>query len=167
MSCSLACTQSHKIYCAPKAASPNSTNEADNRQLPHDEANGLINGEGINEAREALDPKSLASSPELKTLFEQCPSLRDELRDIYKTTLEEEWVEVQSHGGRTRSFHRGRGGTRNRGPWTREKGFNRGLGKVRKYRERCDEGLETGRTAEGFVRFLTLVNGEKSPQESG
>lgn len=164
-SCSLACTQSHKIYCTPKAPSPKPPQDTDTNPPPQDEPNGLIDGEGA-PAQNALFPKSIASSPELKILFEQYPSLRDQLRDIYTATLEEEWVEVQTHGNRHRSFHRGKGGPRNRGPWTREKGFNRGLGKVRKFRERCEEGLETGKASEGLMRFMKLVNGEH-PGESG
>lgn len=63
-------------------------------------------------------------------------------------------------GGRGRGGNgRGRGGgVRSRGQWTREKGFNRGLGKVRKARERCEAGLDTGKDAEGFMRFVALVN---------
>ncbi|KAK1149536.1 hypothetical protein N8T08_005085 [Aspergillus melleus] len=167
LSCSLACTQSHKIYCTPKAPSPKPAQEAvDPSPQDQNETNGLIDGEGARGTRNAFNPKSFASSPELKLLFDQYPSLRDELRDIYTATLEEEWVEVQTHGNRHRPFHRGKGGPRNRGPWTREKGFNRGLGKVRKFRERCEEGLETGRPAKGLMRFMNLVNGEQ-PEESG
>lgn len=82
---------------------------------------------------------------------------------MYKTSLEEEWVELQykpqaGRGGRGNA-RGGRGGYRNRGPWTREKGFNRGLGKVRKYREQCEAGLVIGKDAEGFMRFVALVNG--------
>lgn len=165
-SCSLSCTQSHKIYCTPKAPSPKPPQEAVNGPPPQEEADGLIDGHEPRDARDAFNPKSFASSPELKDLFERYPSLRDELREIYKATLEEEWIEVQTHGNRHRSFNRGKGGPRNRGPWTREKGFNRGLGKVRKFRERCEEGLETGKAAEGLMRFMKLVNGEQT-EESG
>lgn len=88
-------------------------------------------------------------------MLDEYPRLRDQLRDIYQATREEEWVEIQPSAGR------GRGrGTRSRGPWTAEKGFKRGLGKVRQYRQRCEEGLETGKDAEGFMRFSRLVNGE-------
>lgn len=107
--------------------------------------------------------EALASSPQIKDLLAQSPQLRDCLRDIYKITLEEEWVE-QGPAGRSRPYHRGRGGYRNRGSWTREKGFNRGLGKVRKLRERCEEGLETGKHAEDFMKFMALVNSENQQQ---
>lgn len=62
----------------------------------------------------------------------------------------------------------GRGGKtpsrRSRGPWTAEKGFNRGLGRVRKLRQNCEDGTETGRNAEAFMHFLAVVNGRASQQ---
>ncbi|KAB8073621.1 hypothetical protein BDV29DRAFT_175076 [Aspergillus leporis] len=165
MSCSLACTQSHKIYCAPKAPSLKPLNEVKDNPPRPEGGNGHFR-EIACETQNGTDPRALGSSPQLKELFARYPALRDQLRDIYKVTLEEEWVETQVHGGR-RPFGRGRGAPRSRGPWTREKGFNRGLGKARKLRERCEEDLETGDNAEGYMRFIALVNGERLPQESG
>ncbi|KAF7597049.1 hypothetical protein BBP40_010523 [Aspergillus hancockii] len=164
MSCSLACTQSHKIYCAPKALSPEVLKEADENQPRPEEANGNAGG-SARETQNGTDPRALGSSLQLKELLARYPALRDQLHDIYKVTLEEEWVETQVHGNR-RPFGRGRGAIRSRGPWTREKGFNRGLGKVRKLRERCEEDLETRDNAEGYMRFIALVNGDHLPQES-
>ncbi|KAE8146145.1 HIT finger domain protein [Aspergillus avenaceus] len=159
-SCSLACTQSHKIYCAPKEAPPKE--ETDNH-TPPDQANGQT-GDQVqdHEVQNRHDPQALASSPQLKELFDRYHALRDELREIYKATLEEEWVETQIQ---RRPFGRGKPIQRNRGPWTREKGFNRGLGKVRKLRERCEEGLETGKSAESYMQFRALVNPEQSSHE--
>ncbi|PYH96341.1 HIT finger domain protein [Aspergillus ellipticus CBS 707.79] len=169
MSCSLACTQSHKIYCAPKAQSPKPSDQTVDTQPLPTEANGDATSETAPKVRNGLDLKSLGSSPELQELLDRFPSLREQLYDIYKATLEEEWVETQNHAGhhagRGRHFGRGKGPHRHHGPWTREKGFNRGRGKVRKLRERCEEGLETGKAAEGFVRFMALTTGNELPQE--
>ncbi|PLN84975.1 putative HIT finger domain protein [Aspergillus taichungensis] len=164
MSCSLACTQSHKIYCAPKAPSPHPPDDSSHDQPP----SKTINGHG---AEDDVDrPPASGSSAQLVELLDRYPSLREQLREIYKTTLEEEWVEPPQSAGRGRGFgQRGRGGAhRNRGPWTRDKGFNRGLGKVRKLRERCEDGSEIGQNAEGFSRFMTLVIGEdQAPSGEG
>lgn len=106
-------------------------------------------------------------------LLAESPALRSQLRDIYTTTLEEEWVAVdesQARGrapGRGRGRGRGGGQPRHRGAWTREKGFNRGLGKVRKYRLGCEEGTETGEKADAFMRFVGLVVGESHGQSLG
>lgn len=168
-SCSLACTQTHKIYCAPKSLTPSSSTDAShvvngsNGQSPKNDVNGHTLGEkGKGRQEGILNPETLATSKELQELFGQYPQLRSQLRDIYKVTLEEAWVETQVQTGGHRPFGRGRGGSRrsNRGSWTLEKGFRRGLGRVRNLRERCEEGLETGRDAEGFMRFMGLVNGE-------
>lgn len=154
MSCSLACTRTHKIYCAPKASK---TSQATDARPQPNEANGQVIEDGNN-----LKFQKLAS--QIKDLFEQCPTLRDQLRDIYKATLEEQWVEGPVHKDRPRHFGKSRPPPRSRGPWTREKGFKRGLGKVRKYREQCEDGSETGKGAEGLMRLLALVN-EGPPQE--
>ena len=157
-SCSLACTRTHKIYCAPKAPKTSQAvayQATDTRPLP-DEANGQAVDDGHNS-----NSQKLAS--QIKDLFEQCPPLRDQLKDIYKATLEEQWVEGPVHKDRPRHFGKSRPPPRSRGPWTREKGFKRGLGKVRKYREQCEDSLETGKCAERFMRLLTLVN--EGPQQ--
>lgn len=174
-SCSLGCTQSHKIYCAPKPPSQYPPEAGTNQdtasnhvnsdtQLEIDTTNGFP---GRRKQDQPPNLETLGTSSELQDLFRRYPQLRDQLRDIYQTTLEEEWVEVQPVGGRGGGFRGGRpggrgrgGGYRDRGPWTREKGFNRGLGKVRKLRERCETGVEIGKDAEGFMRFVALVHGE-------
>ena len=157
-SCSLGCTQSHKIYCTPKPQEQTPSNNH-NPPQPETDANDLVTSMKQNDDRP--DPAAVLKSPDLEPLLIRYPQLRAQLRDIYKTTLEKEWIELQykpqtGRGGRANS--RGRGGYRNRGPWTREKGFNRGLGKVRKYRDQCEAGLEIGNDAEGFMRFVALVN---------
>ena len=168
ISCSLGCTQSHKIYCTPKPQSQpqpqDPSDPATTTTTPHHETD-------TDEKQKHLpNLETLGKSPELQDLLRQYPQLRDHLRDIYKTTLEEEWVEVQAQPPQTGRGRpngrggRGGGGYRNRGPWTREKGFNRGLGKVRKYRERCEDGLEVGKDAEGFMRFVALVEGQSQSQ---
>lgn len=158
-SCSLGCTQSHKIYCEPKLESASESTAAaaavsESTQPP--KKNGHL-----------PDLETLGTSAELHELFTRYPQLRSQLYDIYKTTLEEEWVEFQPQAGRGRGGNgRGRGGVRNRGQWTREKGFSRGLGKVKKSRERCEAGLDTGRDAEGFLRFVALVNPNDDDEEN-
>lgn len=159
-SCSLGCTQSHKIYCEPKLESASESTTAaaaisESTQPPKKKNDHLP------------DLETLGTSPELHELFTRYPQLRSQLYDIYKTTLEEEWVEFQPQPGRGRGGNgRGRGGVRNRGQWTREKGFSRGLGKVKKSRERCEAGLDTGRDAEGFLRFVALVNPNDEEEEN-
>ncbi|EAW08266.1 zinc finger HIT domain-containing protein [Aspergillus clavatus NRRL 1] len=168
MSCSLACTQSHKIYCAPNVQAPDTTTAANIDQSPSNTTNEPDANENAQSKRDVFDVEALASSPQIKDLLAQNPKLRDQLQDIYKTTLEEEWVE-HGHAGRSRPYRRGRGGRgghQNRGSWTWEKGYNRGLGKVRKMRERCEEGLETGKHAEDFMKFRTLINGDDQNQTS-
>ncbi|KAL4918269.1 hypothetical protein BDW62DRAFT_181623 [Aspergillus aurantiobrunneus] len=160
MSCSLACTRTHKIYCAPKAPQ---TPKATNAQPQPDETNGHVSDEPEQPVQNGHDltPQNLSS--QIKDLLEGHSPLRDQLRDIYKATLEEQWVEEPVYKDRPRHFGRGKPPPRTRGPWTREKGFKRGLGKVRKYREQCEDGSETGKSAEGFMRLLALVN--EGPQE--
>ncbi|KAL4736697.1 hypothetical protein BDV11DRAFT_9191 [Aspergillus similis] len=156
MSCSLGCTRTHKIYCAPKA--PKIPEDATEQQPHSSETNGHITsaeGQPVTDGQE-LAPKKLLI--QIKDLFGRYPALRDQLRDIYKATLEEQWVEGPAPKDRPRHFGRGKPPPRSHGPWTREKGFKRGLGKVRKYRGQCEDGSETGKGAEGFMRLLTLVN---------
>lgn len=163
ISCSLSCTQSHKIYCEPKSQVQNVSELATATT-----ANTIAETTNKNNPRRLPNLETLGTSSELQNLFAQYPQLRSLLYDIYKTTLEEEWVEFQpqpSRGrGRGRGGRGGAGGYRNRGQWTREKGFNRGLGKVRKLRERCDAGLETGKDAEGFMRFVALIDNHHSEE---
>lgn len=112
----------------------------------------------------------LEKSPELQELWARYPNLRSQLQDIYKTTLEEEWVET-SEPTRGRGRGRGRGryrgshaGLRSRGPWTAEKGFKRGLGKVRRWRDSCEDGAG-GIDNEGFMRLASLVLAESGSQK--
>ncbi|KAL4942438.1 hypothetical protein BDV06DRAFT_192244 [Aspergillus oleicola] len=168
MSCSLVCTRTHKIYCAPKPLeTPNEATDAQPQASDTTEANGYSTLEPQQNAQNGqnahnLKPREL--SPQIKDLLERYPPLRDQLRDIYQATLEEQWVEGPVRKDRSRNF-KGKQQFRTRGPWTREKGFKRGVGKVRKYREQCENGLELGKGAEGFMQLLTLVN-EGAPQES-
>lgn len=92
-------------------------------------------------------------------------------------TLEEAWVDtIPAPSGRGRGRGRGRGGPGNRGgpksrgPWTSEKGFNRGLGKVRKWRQSCEgEGPSmpgiSGVEDEAFRQFIGLIlQDDKDPE---
>ncbi|KAJ5308792.1 hypothetical protein PENANT_c013G05407 [Penicillium antarcticum] len=159
MSCSLACTQSHKIYCAPKAPS---NEESSNPPEADQSQNGDIKTENAPpaESKRPMNVAAVATSAEIKQLLEKHPELRSQLQEMYQATLEEEWVEWHTTPARGRGRGRGRGGStrRSRGSWTSEKGFNRGLGKVRKLRQDCEEGTETGQVAEAFMRFMALVN---------
>ncbi|KAJ5654550.1 hypothetical protein N7490_001553 [Penicillium lividum] len=166
MSCSLACTQSHKIYCAPKPLpsieEPTETS-ATNTQTP---ANGETAPDtGNTQGHNTADGAALL---EIQALLQRYPQLRTQLHEIYQAAQEDEWVEWYTPPTRGRPY--GRGGKaptrRSRGPWTAEKGFNRALGKVRKLRQDCEEGTETGVTAEAFMQFLTLVNNNLSTQMS-
>ncbi|EFW14807.1 conserved hypothetical protein [Coccidioides posadasii str. Silveira] len=100
----------------------------------------------------------LGKSQELQELFNQHPTLRSRLRDIHRITLEEEWIEM-GRSIQSRSRGRGRDGygqrPMNRGPWTIEKGFKRGLGRVRKWRESCEAG-SGGADGAAFMRFIAL-----------
>ncbi|KAJ5278830.1 hypothetical protein N7478_004202 [Penicillium angulare] len=180
MSCSLACTQSHKIYCAPKTTPANTIEEttetsASATNLQHSIADGdttpeagnipdQIQGQGQGPHsgfRSGSSTAAIASSTEIQTLLQRYPQLRTQLAEIYRAAQEEEWVEWYNPPTRGRGGH-GRGGKgstrRSRGPWTAEKGFNRALGKVRKMRQDCEDGTETGVPAEAFMQFLNLVN---------
>ncbi|KAJ5503469.1 hypothetical protein N7463_006343 [Penicillium fimorum] len=169
LSCSLACTQSHKIYCAPKAPSneePSNTPAPDVDPTPENDPNGPVPAEPTGTNAPATTPAAVGASSEMKELLTQYPELRSQLQDMFQSTLEEEWVESYTAPARGcgRGRGRGRGGLapRSRGPWTSEKGFNRGLGRVRKLRQDCEEGTETGQTAEAFMRFMALVKGKDS-----
>ncbi|KAJ5142743.1 uncharacterized protein N7515_001530 [Penicillium bovifimosum] len=175
-SCSLACTQAHKIYCAPKApsneepsippttdADPSPENEQDDP-----ENTGPTNTNHPTARPTAVSVEAVATSAEMKELLGRYPELRTQLQEMYQSTLEEEWVESYMAPTRGRGRGRGRGGrggltARSRGPWTTEKGFNRGLGRVRKMRQDCEEGTATGRAAEGFMQFMALI---RQSQES-
>ncbi|KAM5431745.1 hypothetical protein MferCBS31731_007750 [Microsporum ferrugineum] len=187
-SCSLACSKSHKTTCSPVIPDPvtsedhlqggsdgNALPKYDSQLRPAEDITAAVNNaqptavSGHGNTKEGFS--SLESSPELQELWSRFPGFRSRLREIYNLTLEEEWVEEakpDSHGwgrgrgrGRGRGTHSSRGGGRSRGPWTPEKGFNRGLGKVRKWREACDDDSAsrraTGADDEAFRRFIALV----------
>ena len=165
VSCSLACTKAHKIHCTPNTSlsvpngsypAPDGNNTSTNHGRQH------ITGASDEKAPVISDPETLGSSRELQELFHLYPHLRSQLRGIYQVTLEEAWIESQVQPvGRAYGKGKGKGLRRvNRGPWTQEKGFRRGLGRLRKMKDRCEEGLETGKDAEGLVRFMNLINGE-------
>jgi hypothetical protein len=169
-SCSLACTQSHKIYCAPKAPSneePSIPPATDVDPSPGKETDNPETTEptGANPPTARLPAVSVAAtatSAEMKELLGRYPELRAQLQEMYQSTLEEEWVESYMAPARGRGRGRGRGGrggltARSRGPWTSEKGFNRALGRVRKMRQDCEEGTATGPAAEAFMQFMALV----------
>ncbi|EPS27951.1 hypothetical protein PDE_02896 [Penicillium oxalicum 114-2] len=167
MSCSLACTQSHKIYCAPKPAStsdePTTSNTPPGAAIfgatEDNKSTAETSGTKTSESHAA----NLASSTELQALLSRYPDLRSQLYEIYHATEEEEWQEWYTPSTRGRPHGRGGRGPsrRSRGTWTAEKGFNRGLGKVRKLRQDCEAGTETGPKAVAFMEFLALVNQEQ------
>ncbi|KAJ5543398.1 hypothetical protein N7535_005826 [Penicillium sp. DV-2018c] len=168
--------ESHKIYCAPKAPSnkepsiplatdvdPSPENEKDNP-----ENTGPADTNPPTTERPANSVEALATSAEMKELLGRYPELRTQLQEMYQSTLEEEWEESYMAPTRGRGRGRGRGGrggltARSRGPWTAEKGFNRGLGRVKKMRQDCEEGTATGPAAEGFMQFMALI---RQSQES-
>lgn len=153
----------------PKATKPETGSQATNGQQQKEQQD---NDEVILSKIQSLLTSSSSSSS-------SSPTLRAHLRDIYRTTLEGEWPEplpapssqaqAQGYSGRGRGGYgrgrgsRGRGGggnqNRNYGAWTREKGFGRGLGKVRKFRRECEEGVVKGAQAEVFMRFVGIVLG--------
>ncbi|KAJ5894944.1 hypothetical protein N7495_006635 [Penicillium taxi] len=160
-SCSLACTQAHKIYCTPKPVLPiESQPPSDTSQLQFQ--NGESHQATASSAPNTKQDKSPAGGidkyTELKELLDRFPQLRSQLREIYEATQEEKWVEWYRPPMRGRPSARGRSqGKKSRGPWTAEKGFKRGLGKVRKFRQDCDDEEETGTPAEAFMRFYDLA----------
>ena len=186
-SCSLACSQSHKRYCAPKSPKPfndlrfptSVESRAQNGKIEASSSNGLkpeASGSDdllhpfLGAQKGTLDFTRFESSPELNALWIRFPLLRSQLRDIYEITLESEWVEMKTPSyGRHRERGRGGGGNtskggRSRGPWTAEKGFNRGVGRVRKWRENPKSG-EGHMVDEGFRQFAALVLAECESQE--
>lgn len=166
-SCSLACSKAHKSNCTPQHA-PTAVDKAENQTRAttiQSARNDESTSRSLSTAQQGQYPslEKLESSPQLSNLLTQFSNLRSRLREIYKLTLEEEWVETSKpnygRGGRQsqgRDPHNSRGATRNRGPWTAEKGFNRGLGKVRHWRDSCEEGA-CGVDDEGFMQFISLV----------
>ncbi|EED16775.1 HIT finger domain protein, putative [Talaromyces stipitatus ATCC 10500] len=162
LSCSLGCTKSHKIYCAPKQ-DPAAEDSAENAQ-PEDPGNLAKQEDNTTQSKEQ-EPLPKA---EIQKLFAEYPNLRSRLREIYKTTLEEEW-NATAPDSKHSTYHRGdrqahnhhHHHNNNRGTWTAEKGFNRGVAKIRRWREGCEGGECTDADAEGFVKFMALVAGER------
>jgi zinc finger HIT domain-containing protein 3 len=118
--------------------------------------------------RNLLSLEALCTSKELGNIFTQYTSLHGKLRDIYRATLEEEWIESRTSdswglNGKKAGYYRS--GER-RGPWTAEKGFNRGMQMAKRWREDCEEGLIPGPEAEGFLKFVNLVISEQEMSAS-
>lgn len=165
--CSLACSKSHKgTTCAVTTAAPPSpegssslaaaaTVSVTDADVP---AQQRQPSEQTPPAEEYPDFQRLASSPELQDLFKRSPSLRDSLQSIYALTLEENWMETI----RARENNRGRNRgpqTRRLGRWTEDKGFKRGLGKIKKIRNN-DNRHDTIDLAV-FGEFCRLVLGQQ------
>ncbi|OKP12928.1 hypothetical protein PENSUB_1371 [Penicillium subrubescens] len=171
MSCSLACTQSHKIYCAPKATPLNEDSKATSTTataptpLHNGDTAPDVAGNATSKNNETSSA-GIAASPELQALLSRYPQLRSQLHEIYQATQEEEWQEWYTPPTRGRPYGRGGRGPsrRSRGSWTTEKGFNRGLGKVRKLRQDCEGGSEVGVKADAFMEFLAIVNKDRQAQ---
>ncbi|KAF7719962.1 Zinc finger HIT-type domain-containing protein [Penicillium ucsense] len=168
MSCSLACTQSHKIYCAPKPEAtnnvPTTPSDTPAGDLMSGQTNDVSAGDTPTVQVGGTNVATIASSAQVQALLSRYPELRSQLSEIFHATEEDEWQEWYTPSTRGRPHGRGgRGGPsrRSRGAWTAEKGFNRGLGKVRKFRQDCEAGSETGVKAEAFMEFLALVNKEQ------
>lgn len=178
----MGCTQSHKAACTPKQVSLSSDQHTQTLD------DGLLVNRDKTEQRNSPSPQvttatksnnaplrfeDIAASNQLQHLFEAHPTLRQKLRDIYWSTLEEAWPsspidqeQWATEYSRGRGSHRGRGGRhlqhatrRNLGQWNTDKGFRRGLGRVRGWRESCEQETSTGSDAEGFMKFVALVNG--------
>jgi len=188
-SCSLACSQSHKKRCTSTASEPAEdlgspwvtavTNSGRNSEVKStvnshitsvsDKPRDRLTRSGPlfsdQQQRDTLGFTRLESSPELEALWHRFPLLRPKLREIYKITLETEWVEIKAP-----IYTRGRGrgkfgyGGKTTGPWTPGKGCNRGLYKVRKWRESCEDGVG-GVGHEGFMQFAALVLAKCGSQE--
>ena len=120
----------------------------------------------MTDKKNETSPATIAGSSELQELLSRYPQLRSQLQEIYQATQEEEWQEWYTPPTRGRPYGRGGRGPsrRSRGSWTAEKGFNRGLGKVRKLRQDCEGGMETGVKAEAFMEFLAVVNKDQQAQ---
>ncbi|KAI5306995.1 hypothetical protein KEM56_005745 [Ascosphaera pollenicola] len=166
--CSLACSKTHKgATCAvTTAASPSperSSSLAAAATVSVADADPAAAAQGLNTektppAEEFPDFHRLASSRELQELFKRSPSLRDGLQGIYQLSLEENWMETI----RARESNRGRykgPQTRHLGRWTEEKGFKRGLGKVKKIRNNNDRSNTFDQVA--FGEFCRLVLGQQ------
>ena len=84
-------------------------------------------------AKREESPKGPIPLAEIQKLFAEYPNLRAKLREIHNITLEEEWDAEQKrstyHRG-DRQAHNHHHHHNNRGTWTAEKGFNRGVEKL-------------------------------------
>jgi len=107
-----------------------------------------------------LNPFSdLETSPQLEPLFSKFPTLRSQLRDIYKRTKSPE-PGSEEHARDRRTFP-DRGGARidgrglswsGRGNWTTEKGFNQALSQLKRLRKGNEE------DSEGLGEFSEFVH---------
>ncbi|KMU77665.1 hypothetical protein CISG_01422 [Coccidioides immitis RMSCC 3703] len=169
--------RAHKPNCNPRPVQSLQTNYAQNeistagsvgetREISQDSGIATMEDAPSNSLRINSGFAQLGKSQGLQELFNQHPTLRSRLRDIHRITLEEEWIEM-GRSIQSRSRGRGRDGygqrSMNRGPWTVEKGFKRGLGRVRKWRESCEAG-SGGADGAAFMRFIALVLGEDGAQ---
>ncbi|KAJ6129953.1 hypothetical protein N7512_002733 [Penicillium capsulatum] len=105
MSCSLACAQSHKIYCAPKPT-PANGELSEGSTIAHQ----VPGGTGMNGGAEETEKKTEVSFPassEIKELLHHHPQLRSQLYEIYRSTQEEEWVEWYNPPSKGRPHGRG------------------------------------------------------------
>ncbi|KAK2742474.1 hypothetical protein FQN57_005365 [Myotisia sp. PD_48] len=186
--CSLPCSQAHRNSCSTTSikTSQDQPPTLDGSSVATAQQNTLASSEdqkniaasethrppGLPPQNSLNDFSTLEHSPKLQELWTRFPTLRSKLLEVYKLTLEEEWIETgpPTYGrgrGRGRGNHSRMHG-RSRGPWTPGKGFNRGVGKVRKWRESCEaNGPSIGNTnwanKEAFRQFIALVN----PEEAG
>ncbi|KAI5296359.1 hypothetical protein KEM52_003590 [Ascosphaera acerosa] len=133
--CSVACIKRHKgTDCAPSTADATDSGSTTAETTAVLSQTAKATSGTQSPTGEVPDLATLAASQELQALFKKSPSLRSGLRSIYELTLEENWVESTRVRDFSRRGHRGRGGLQMRrlGRWTDEKGFKRGLGKVKK-----------------------------------
>jgi zinc finger HIT domain-containing protein 3 len=94
----------------------------------------------------------LETSIELQQLFSKYPSLRSQLRQIHKCTRPPE-PDTEEQPTDSRSFgNKGRSRVDDRGNWSAEKGFGRGLSLLKRLRD-GDNG-----DSEGLGEFSQLVH---------
>jgi hypothetical protein len=154
-SCSLVCSKAHKAACGgiSKDIPGGSENEAQDNIK--EENSGPF--QPLDAASSSMNHFSeLEISSELKHLFTRYPALRSQLQTIYKYTKPPEpssEEQARSHGdfsghARSRNGHN----WSDRGAWTEEKGFDRGLSLLKKLRNGGKE------NSEGLKEFSELVH---------
>lgn len=164
-SCSLTCSKTHKENCAGKAPdSLDGLDHGDQKDIP---ASFATSQSASDASPHPLKPFSkLQTSQELQELFSKYPTLRSQLSHIYKSTRPPQ-TDAEEQGSGYRNFSergRGRSDGRNqssfdRGGWTLEKGFNRGLSQLKRLRDGDNK-----EDAEGLREFSELVQ-MLSPKE--